>query len=320
MEPTLATVEDIRYAYRLLLGREPDVGGLEHFRNLLEKRPLVAAELGRIFLDSAEFTSQDKSAPVEVMLEAGYSIFVRPSDHDIGQHIRETHEYEPHVTTAVRDLLHAGGVFVDVGANIGYFTALAAHRVGAAGLVLAIEPMDKNLQLIYRSLERNGFNNVRVHACAASDRMETVCVATGSGTSNGQVLRSSELSRSSIWAQTRRLDDLVADVRRIDLVKMDIEGFELLAWRGFRRSLAQHRPIVLSEFHPHCMRTHVGVDPMEYLGELFEYASEVQVLHYNGGSISCPDSGEVMRQWERADKSVRGDGTHHLDLLIKPKQ
>jgi len=317
MKITTATVEDIHYAYRLLLGREPDEEGLRFHSQSLCQRPQSPAELAMAFLSSQEFVARTHPLPVEVPLN-GYSVFVRPEDRDIGRHIEKTGQYEPHVSAAVSECLRPGNVFVDVGANIGFFTNMAAHLVGERGVVVAVEPMDKNLQLIYRGIERNAFKHVRVHACAASDRTQIVSMATGAATSNGQVIPASSTTQQ-LFAQAKPLDPLLADLERIDLIKLDIEGYELLAWRGLHRSLERHRPLVLSEFHPFCMRTHVGIEPLDYLAALFAYG-EVTILHHEGGTTRCATPTEVMQQWAIADKAMRDDGKHHLDLSIKPRQ
>jgi FkbM family methyltransferase len=219
----------------------------------------------------------------------------------------------------MRELLRPGHVFVDVGANIGFFTNLGAHLVGRAGHVVAVEPLDKNVQLIYRSLERNGFNQVTVYVCAASDRAGLVSISTDSGTSNGQVLATVSRDLRVALAQARQLDDLTAGLERVDLVKLDIEGYELLAWRGFRRGLSTYRPKVLTEFHPHCMRKFVGVDPLEYLNELFSYGDSIQVLLPRGGRKVCDTPADVMHHWESANRTERADGKLHLDILVSVK-
>jgi len=318
MQPTRQADEnDILYAYRLLLGREPDAAGLAHHRSVISHERISAEELARTFIASREFAERNQDAPVEVVV-GEFAVFVRPEDQDVGRAIRTNGQYEPHVTAAIREILKARGTFVDVGANIGFFTQLAASIVGREGHVFAIEPMDKNVQLIYRSLVRNGFDHVEVHACAASDRVGLVSIATGPRTSNAQIVDASRAQGASLLTQAKRLDDLTSHLTRVDLVKFDIEGYELLAWRGFRAGLAEHRPIVLTEFHPYCMRTYVGVDPQEYLDELFAYAGSLHVLAFSGDRIECRTPEEVMLQWEAADKAARADGTCHLDLLIRP--
>jgi FkbM family methyltransferase len=318
-----ATEEDLYFAYRLLLGREPDESGWEHHCRVMAEQHPTVYELARYFLDSDEFARRTPASRlereyVEVPLK-DFSLFISADDKDIGKHIQTTGEYEPHVTGALRDLLQHGYTFVDVGANIGFFTNLAAHLVGASGFVVAVEPMDKNVQLIYRALEKNRFANVRVHVCAVSDRMGLATLTSHAGTSNGQILAASAFARQACYAQTRTLDELTADLSRVDVVKIDIEGYELIAWRGFRRTLEKHRPAVLTEFHPYCMTTFVGVDPLDYLQELFAYTDNISVLQRDGRRTACRGAADVMRQWELADAAARGDGTDHLDLLVQPR-
>lgn len=318
MNDFLAEEDDVRYAYRLLLGREPDSAGFDHYKKIIAGGELTTTDLAGSFLNSSEFAKKHNRAPVEVGLD-GFCIFISVNDRDIGAHIMDTHEYEPHVTAALRANLCKGAVFVDVGANIGFFTNLAAHLVGAGGKVIAIEPMDKNLQLIYRSLDRNAFDHVHVYACAASDAIQLVRMATGPRTSNGQMLVNGD-SNAVLYSQAVRLDDLFGNgLERIDLVKFDIEGFELRAWKGFQRTLMRCRPVVLSEFHPWCMREFAGVEPLDYLRELFEYGGLVSVLPWAGGEVICESPEKVMVAWEEADKATQSGGKDHLDLLVRPR-
>src|SRR5688500_9658786 len=76
----------------------------------------------------------------------------------------------PAETAALRASLPAGGTFVDVGANWGYFTLVAAHAVGASGRVVALEPDPRVHAELAANLARNGIRNVTALAVAASDR------------------------------------------------------------------------------------------------------------------------------------------------------
>jgi FkbM family methyltransferase len=314
-----ADTNDLWYAYRLLLGREPDPQGAATYSRLIRARALSPTRLAELFINSNEFSAKrnGSTVPVEVELD-GYSIFVRSIDQDIGRPIMETKRYEPHVTSAVRELLHTGDTFVDVGANLGFFTALAAHLVGENGKVVAIEPMDKNLQLIYATVWRNRFRNVEVMPFAASDDAGLLPMTTGGATSNGQAARHVD-GLPGLFAQAKRLDDLLGDLAALDLLKIDIEGLELLALRGFAEGLARHRPLVLTEFHPMCMRENAGVEPAEYLAFLFGYGAVVDVLHDDGQRIACDAPDDVLREWQRADHRHDSHGTTHLDLFVRPR-
>jgi FkbM family methyltransferase len=317
----LADVGDVRSAYRLLLGRDPDPDGFAVHKNRLDSGTLTPTALADGFIGSGEFKARHDAAamPVEVSLD-GYSFFVRPIDHDIGREILETRNYEPHVAAVVRRLLKPGDTFVDIGANVGYFTAMAAHLVGAAGKVVAVEPMDKNLQLLYATVWRNRFRQVDIHPCAASDADALVPMMTAGDSSNGQVVPAAAGAEvPELFAQARRLDDLLAGLSSVTLLKIDVEGHELRALRGYADGLARHRPYLLSEFHPKCMRENAGIDPADYLSFLFEYAECVEVLHHDGESVACEDAQAVLREWRLADERGGGGGSTHIDLFAAPR-
>ncbi|HUD41725.1 MAG TPA: FkbM family methyltransferase [Dokdonella sp.] len=317
MSTERADVEDVRYAYRLLLGRLPDPQGLETCTRLVRDQVLTPFELAERFLGSNEFHSRYKTEPVEVNL-GSHVLVVRADDTDVGRAVATTRQWEPHVVTVLHRYLQPGGRFLDVGANIGYFTAWAAHRVGSAGRVVAVEPMDKNAQLIYATVARNGFTQVRVEPFAASDAAGVICMGTHPGTSNGEILGEGSHGGSLLYAQACRLDDRLAGESRFDVVKFDIEGHELHAWRGFSRTLERERPIVLTEFHPHCLRRNAKIEPEVYGAVLLNYGT-VTVLHFDGRHSACQDIETLMRLWASEDAALGTDGTAHLDLLVEPR-
>ncbi len=245
-------------------------------------------------------------------------MYVRPGDQDIGSLVLGGN-YEPHVTAVVKEVLKPGDTFVDVGANIGYFAAMGAHLVGASGHVVAIEPMDKNVQLILAMIWRNRFENVAVLPYAASASNQIVPMTTNSQSSNGEVVQPTDGRVPKLFAQARTLDDMLRDLDRLDLIKFDIEGHELLAWRGFAEGIARHQPLILTEFHPKCMRDNAGIDPAEYLDVLFDYAQFVHVLRSPTERERCQNGAQVMAEWEAADRRLNSGGTTHLDLFLRPK-
>ncbi len=317
MKTKSANKDDIFYAYRLLLGRAPDAAGLETYERLIRDQPIQPHELAEYFLGSNEFRSRYNSEWLEIVLE-GVVIVVRADDNDVGRTLARERQWEPHVLSVLREHLREGGRFLDVGANIGYFTAQAAQIVGATGGVVAVEPMDKNLQLIYATIARNGLTQAQVLPFAASDADGIVCMGTHGGSSNGEIVRDWNRGGQPLYAQTRRLDDLLTNEARFDIVKFDIEGHELHAWRGFARTLMRDRPIVLTEFHPRCLRDNAKVDPLDYAATLFDHG-KVTVLHFDGRRSTCADGEALMRLWMREDAALRTDGAAHLDLLVEPR-
>ena len=305
--------------YRILLNRESDPQGLAHFSRLIAEQGRSVNEIAKMLVSSDEFTANNSQShlPIEVRLD-GYSIFARPSDRDIGSAVAKSGAYEPHVTALIKRELHQGDTFLDVGANIGFFTMLAAHLVGSLGQVVAIEPMDKNLQLIYLSVEKNGFKNVEVFPFGASDRSTLVPIVTDPNTSNALVQSAASQRRPSLVAPTRTLDWMCAGLKRLDFVKMDIEGHELFAWRGAKDLFSKFKPKIATEFHPLAMRENAAIDCRDYVELMLTYCRQIQVVVSPGQLIACSSFEEVMSQWEKSDKRYGGNGSSHLDLYLVP--
>lgn len=146
----------------------------------------------------------------------------------------------------LRRVLKEGGTFVDVGANIGYFTKLASKLVGASGKVFAFEPMPAALRLL--RLNTAQLPNVTIFPVALSEKK---------GTATFYVRKKGDMSSLShdptakpVPVTVSTLDESLADQARVDLIKIDVEGSELEVLRGGRLLLERHRPIVYFEFLP----------------------------------------------------------------------
>jgi FkbM family methyltransferase len=314
----LATVADVRAAYRILLGRDPDPGGLANYSRLVS-RGLTLERLRSIFLNSDEYRRRvgAESDVVEVDL-GGYLVVCRASEPDFGQSIVEHARYEPHVCAAVSELLGEGQTCVDVGANIGCITLLAARLVGPEGTVVAIEPNPENLDLLYAGIVANGYANVRVLPYAASDRRAVFSLAGGA--SNTHLAAA---GAGNHYAQSIVLDDLLADVPAVHLIKMDIEGYEPVALRGLVQTLERHRPILLTEFNPRCLRDIHGADPADYLRELASRYRRFRALTAFGDAVDLDDPEAVMHHWHLRDGEVSAQGLLppgmlHFDLICTP--
>ena len=108
------------------------------------------------------------------------------ADYAVGHTIARTGNYAGEVSAALREQLAAGATFVDIGANIGWFSLLAASVVGPAGRVIAIEPNPNNVALLQHSAKDNSFDNIEVLPVAIADRAGAVALETDG--SNGRVI------------------------------------------------------------------------------------------------------------------------------------
>jgi FkbM family methyltransferase len=136
--------------------------------------------------------------------------------------------------------------FVDCGANIGYFTMLAARCVGPGGRVDAFEPDPLNRRRLVEHLHANGLTQqVKVHSVALSDHAGTATLyhPTGGWSNHGQAslfVGPGEQCMEPYLVSLARLDEQLE--RMPNLIKMDIEGAELAALKGATKVLAMKRP------------------------------------------------------------------------------
>lgn len=207
-----ATDDDIYFAYRRILRREPDAGGFAYYQDAV-RRGMSLDRLVRTFFDSEEFRFRvdEETRPVAVDL-GGYQVLVQKGDADFGQAILDTSGYENHVRDAIRAHLPAGGTLLDVGANIGAITFLGASIVGASGRVIAVEPNPDNLQLLYRGILLNQCPQVRVLPFAASNRAAVIPLS--GGRSNSHIRHDAGADTPGHLCQAVRIDELLGDLQR----------------------------------------------------------------------------------------------------------
>jgi FkbM family methyltransferase len=186
--------------------------------------------------------------PRVVRTRHGFRIQVDPGDW-LGRHVFVTGDYEPETSRLIAELLPPGGTMIDVGANIGFFSLLAARCVGTSGKVIAFEPLPVTRRHLERNLQLNGMAQVVVRGEAVCDRPgEDITFYEGPRDHRG-ISSCRPIERASRVHRVRagRLDDLLPADRRVDLIKIDVEGAECQALDGMARLLRRDHPDVIVE-------------------------------------------------------------------------
>ncbi len=164
--------------------------------------------------------------------------------------------YEPELQAALPHLVRPGDTVFDVGANIGYVSLLLAKAAGAAGRVVAFEALPENVARLRENLALNGREaQVTVVPAAVTQAAGPVRflvhASGGMGKAAGSAGRTDEPYQAEISVPGLSLDEFVfaGGNPPPQVVKMDIEGGEVLALPGMRRALAEARPRLLMELH-----------------------------------------------------------------------
>jgi FkbM family methyltransferase len=163
--------------------------------------------------------------------------------------------YEPELQSALRELIPTGAVIFDVGANIGYVSLLLAKAAGGKGKVFAFEALPSNIEQLRRNVALNGMDaQVTVIASAVTQAPGPVRFLVHASRGMGKVAGSAgreDKVESEVTVPGISLDEFVYGQGNPlpQVVKMDIEGGEVLALPGMHRVLAEARPLMLMELH-----------------------------------------------------------------------
>jgi FkbM family methyltransferase len=174
--------------------------------------------------------------------------------------------------------------FIDVGANIGYFSCLLSKLAGPSGKVLAFEPETQNFALLKDNIRDNRLNNVELHAYALGARDGTAKLGLYKPGNRGRHSMVDKNVKSTIEVPIRKLDDVIAESgygdRHWSLIKIDVEGYEPFVLEGAERTLARTEMLVI-EYSP-LLWKQAGIDPGLVFGQLSSQFSRIHRIRNEG--------------------------------------
>jgi FkbM family methyltransferase len=170
----------------------------------------------------------------------------------IGQEIFYSHAYEPETIALIERMIRPGAVFLDIGAHVGQYSVIAGSKIGS-GHVHSFEPDPRTFALLRENTQ--SLPNVQANQLALSDEdgiMRLYFADSGHIGFNSLQPPKFNATAGSCEVRTQSLDNYILEhgIRRVDFVKMDVEGAELQVLAGATRMLAENRPTMLVEFNP----------------------------------------------------------------------
>lgn len=311
--PTHASLQDLTAAYRLFLGRDADAEGIAHYSQAIASG-MTLDKLRDEFMWSDEYRAKHAPRLLSVDIGDGVIVSIDPTDSEFGEAIADGGTWEPHIIDRIVGGLNPGDTYIDVGGNVGVMALRAARVVGPSGSVIAFEPNPDNAARFIEGVAANGFGNVVLHQFALSNKQSIIAIG---GKSNSYVTA----SPTGRLVQAIVGDDLLQSVSRVDFIKLDIEGFEPFALAGLMATLRSHRPNVLCEFNPRCLKLH-GLEPHQFAEALFKMATEIVAIEHDGSEHVVKNGGELMDLWngkniEAVSDKRLPDGMLHFDLFFR---
>jgi FkbM family methyltransferase len=207
--------------------------------------------------------------------------------------------YEKTETRFFKSACKPGMTFLDVGANIGLYTALALPRIGSTGRVVALEPDRESFEYLRKTVIANHADNVTCIRKAAADCSGVLKLFVSENNRGDNRLYDNELSTGSYDVEVAPMDLLLEElgITAVDLVKIDVQGFEGRVLRGMRETIARSPNLtILMEFWPHGLQC-AQTDPAELLTDLQEMGLAVFELTSGGSLLPVADQKALIEKY-----------------------
>lgn len=206
--------------------------------------------------------------------------------------------FESETILLIKKFVKKGDIVFDIGANIGMYSILLSRIIGNTGKVYAFEPDPTTAYYLNENLRLNNCQNVVVLQIALSEENGKIILnkPDGSGDSFNYISKIEDENQKNKAIEAIRLDDfLIANkIDRIDFVKMDIEGAELLCMKGANEiMLAKLRPVIVTEvFEPWCNR--FDYTSFELLKFISQY--EYRITNYDDHQWLCYPNKKMVKE------------------------
>jgi len=258
----------------------------------------------------------------------GSKMFINIKDPGISQELLMTGVHEPRTTDLIKSVLKPGMKIIELGANVGYYTLIEAGIIGNEGLIYAFEPVIENYFNLQKNVTINNYNNVLFYNIAISDIEGKQEFTTTTASNWGSMVdhesddksdwvkeRIGHIYKDSFEVETITIDNFLANQKEeeINLIRMDIEGYEIEAINGMKNTIKKMQPpfYILMEVH-----NNVFKDPIKSLGPTFRFLDKENMkpvkIIAKGNTFNAPIKGD----WVELLLTENVIGVNHI-LLSK---
>ncbi len=233
-------------------------------------------------------------------------------------------EHEKTTTDVFKKVVQQGDVVLDLGANLGYFSLLARTLVGPEGKVFAFDPEPKNYEYLKKNIALNKFSdNVEAHQLALSNKAGFVDLFICPYDSGHHTINQKE--GITAYKETRgKIEKVVVPAvtidsmgfPKVDVIKMDVEGSEVMALEGMELLLKRSRDIKLFiEYFPMLIEK-MGDKPEDLFKRLFDQGFHVWVIPDDYQANKDTILWEV-RNMEELKRRMSGEESAHVNLYCQ---
>jgi FkbM family methyltransferase len=207
----------------------------------------------------------------------GMPFYIYPDTADF--HAYFDRPFEPYTVELFKRAVKQGARVLDIGAQFGYFSLVAAKQAGHGGEVYAFEPAPANFKLLKRNIALNGYANcIYPIPKAVAEKRKTVPFFVYEDSDSHAMYRHPEARvKEEVYVECVTIDEALGG-QAVDVIKMDIEGNEPYALEGMRKTISNSGGLTLiAELAPAYLRR-AGFEPKEYLAKLESLGFSVRAI------------------------------------------
>ena len=208
-------------------------------------------------------------------------------------------------TELVQKIIKKNYIVLDIGANIGYYTLIFAKLVGDSGKVFSFEPESENFKILKKNVEINGYNNVILEQKIVSniDGKSTLYVSKKAG--------SHRIYKPDYYVESLEIESISMDsyieknnIKKIDFIKIDVEGAELNVLQGIQKILDSNEHIILfSEFSPNQIKS-CGLEPTNMINFLIHNRFKIYSAQIKKHKITFLDFEKIYSSNNYNNKTI----------------
>jgi FkbM family methyltransferase len=214
----------------------------------------------------------------------GIPFYIHSTPASIQEYILQP--FEPYTTELFKRAVKPGAIVIDIGAQFGYYSLLAAKFAGPEGKVFAFEPVPSNFKILKKNIQMNNYAHIihPIQKAIGNKQGKVTLFLYERSDSHGMFPNLQATVKEAICVECITIDELFGE-QSVDVIKMDIEGNEPYALQGMKKTVSRSNNLVLfTELAPTFLRKG-GTKPEDYLAQLEKFGFDAQLIDENSRSL-----------------------------------
>lgn len=209
----------------------------------------------------------------------GQTIYAHTLDRIVVLYLKKLSLVEVFETDFFRSIIKDGMTVVDIGANLGWYSLIAAGSVGREGKVFAFEPDPENFRLLSKNIIANGYQNIKAVNQAVSNKTGEGQLFLCEENRGDHRIYNPNNERQGIQISTTSLDDFFKDSPHIDVIKIDVQGAEHFVFSGMGKIIKNNEQLfIMMEFCPEFLKI-CGSSPKDFLKTIENYGFSIYLIN-----------------------------------------